>query len=130
MKANEYLNKVSEIFDTLSESIEKFKSGKLTVSEMQQILRKAWEDKPKEYMLLDEDLCEIFELDECYKGQVVPTADYEGPGCREHQNEIVEDLINDVPDWMIDSLGRLSVRGSNSLIQNIIGSAEWFHFAF
>ena len=130
MKANEYLNKVSEIFDTLSDSIENFKSGKLTVSEMRNILWKAWEDKPKEYMLVDYDLCDILGLDESFVGQVIPTAEYDDDSCRMFQEDSVKNLIDDVPNWKKDSRGLLSVQGSNSLIQVVLGEAEWLRFAF
>ena len=71
-------------------------------------------------------------LDESLVGQVLSSEQFEGPMEREFAYDLVSDIIAAVPDWKQtgDSFGMASVRGSNSLIQNVIGHAEWRHFAF
>lgn len=127
-----YLNTVSEIFGRLAKAIEQFKAGEISVREFQVVIRKAWQDKPKDYMLVDSEIAELFELDESLVGQVVLSEEFEGPMERAYAEDMVWDIIAAVPDWKKtgDSYGMASVRGSNSLIQNVIGHAEWMHFAF
>ena len=127
-----YLNTVSEIFGRLAKAVEDFKADKISAEEFQSVIRKAWQDKPKEYLLVDDEIAEIFGLDESLVGQVLSSEQFEGPMEREFAYDLVSDIIAAVPDWKQtgDSFGMASVRGSNSLIQNVIGHAEWRHFAF
>lgn len=129
MEKQDYLSKARDIYETLAEAIHNFQSKEISVSEMQDIIRKAWENRPKGFTLVDSDLCEIFELDESMVGQVIPD-EFSSSDTEAYNQEIVDDIIASVPDWMEDSHGRCSVRGSNSFIQNIIGTAEWMQFAF
>ncbi len=124
MKKDEYMNRVAEIFETLAFAIQDFKDGKIDDEEMQSIIRKAWDDKPKGWMLVDMDLAETLELDEDKIGKVISSKPYDNI---EFQNEMIDTLIAEVPFWKEDTTahGRLSVYGSGSLIPAIIGEAEW-----
>ena len=123
MKRNEYLSKVSEIFDTLEQAINDFKSDAISVEEMQAIIRKADEDKPKGWMLVDEDIAECFELDESTIGQVIASEEYENEAL---QKDLLESIIAGVPSWKDSATHRLSARvGSGSFIPAILGEAEW-----
>ena len=128
MKKQEYLSKVSDIFETLSQSIEDFKSGKISDKEMQDILRKANEDKPKGWMLVNAELAETLELDEDQIDEVVEDPYYEQN--KQFIEEMIDELIADVPNWKENDHGRLSVMGSGSLIPAIIGEAEWEYCRF
>ena len=127
MEKQEYLNKSYEVFETLKRAIDDFDLDVIGVPEMQNIIRKAWENRPKGFILVDYDLCEIFELDESLVGQVIPD-EFSDSSTEEYQNEIVDDIIASVPEWKEDDHGRCSICGSNSFIQNIIGTAEWMKF--
>ncbi len=130
MKRSEYLSKVSDIYGMLATAISDFKESRISATDLQNIIRKSWTEMPKSNMLVDSDLAETLELDETMIGQVIESAPYRSEDVIALENEIVDNIITDIADDKSDHYCRISVCGSNSLIQNVIGYAEWMYFAF
>ena len=129
MEKQEYLNKVGNIYKNLVHAIAEYNGGLISIKVFQVWVRDLWNKVPKEYQLVDEELAESLELDESYIGQVINIEDVIGSADMDTYKEWVEQLIDEIPNWKKDS-GKFSVRGSNSLIPNIIGEPEWKRFAF
>ena len=130
MEKQEYLNKVQDLFNTLADAIDEYNAGRISIAQMQETARKCWEEKPKDYMLISEDLAEALELGQDLVGEVVSVAEYVDDWTREYGKKLVEEILEDIPSWKDDPHGKFSVRGSNSLIPNILGEPEWSWFSF
>ena len=129
MEKQVYLKEVEAVYKTLVYAIDQYNEKRMNIHEMQNIVRVCWMAAPKEFSLVDEELAETLGLEEKLVGSVIRVDDY-FPGDLYAYKEYVEGLINDIPNWEKDPHGRFSVRGSNSLIPNIIGEPEWNYFAF
>ena len=127
MEKQEYLKEVGVIYDTLVFAINEFNANKISKKDFQNIVRVCWMAAPKEYTLVDEELVETLGLNENHIGKVIAVGYYIWYGDLDTYKDWVEDMIDDIPNWD-DS--KFSVRGSNSLIPNIIGEPEWSWFAF